>query len=131
MKTILLSALFLLSPAYAAVPDTISDPGVKEAVDYLDLKLTNVNNRIDSATGSLIGPTGPAGPQGVAGPTGPQGPQGIVGPEGPGTFNTTNYYYLSGGLFEGDGFGNIRPLEYTTQYDSAWEYSDGNIVPRL
>ncbi len=36
----------------------------------------------NGGSSSLIGPTGPAGPQGETGPTGPAGPQGETGPTG-------------------------------------------------
>ena len=74
MKPLLL--LFLLcSPVKAALPDTITDPNTRDAIEYLDAKVSQVLNSTD-------GVRGPQGYQGPKGDTGSTGPAGATGPAG-------------------------------------------------
>jgi hypothetical protein len=73
--------------AIASLGDTIdsgyipiTEKGTAGGVASLDLSGKVPLEQID--TSSLIGPTGPTGPQGDTGPTGPQGDTGPTGPSG-------------------------------------------------
>lgn len=73
--TLALLGLFLTSPAWAELPDIISDPATREVVEYLDSKVTQILT-------STSGIRGPAGPMGPIGPTGATGATGATGPSG-------------------------------------------------
>lgn len=67
-----------VAPVYSIQGNVFNDVGA--AFGAIDLKLTDLDDRIDAI---------PAGPQGPAGPAGPQGPEGAEGPQGPSSPVTT------------------------------------------
>jgi hypothetical protein len=82
MYKLLILFFFIATHIHAALPETFNDPGTREAVDYLDIKVSKVASRIDTITGVATGPQGPSGSQGpigTTGATGPAGPQGSPG----------------------------------------------------
>ena len=76
MKIIIGIIITLFSlPAYAALPDMITDPATRDVIEYLDAKLEDVRD-------GVTGPRGYPGPKGDTGATGPAGPQGPAGADG-------------------------------------------------
>jgi len=72
---ILALILLLCTPVKAALPDVITDPSTRDAMEYLDAKLTQIIT-------STSGIRGPQGYQGPKGDTGNPGPAGATGPAG-------------------------------------------------
>ena len=44
--------IFLASISWAALPDTITDPAIRDAIEYLDAKVTRIDSAIEKIVNS-------------------------------------------------------------------------------
>ena len=132
MKLILIIIL-LANPIYAALPDQIVDPNVRDITEFLDAKIDKTQGQINTLVAPSIGPQGPQGPTGATGPqgaTGAQGPKGDKGDPGASGFDNLGNHIATMTITAGFGISVSTIVASSTVTASAF-VGDGSGLTNL